>query len=218
MLALATGAGKDATLALHRARAAGHTVTVGVNLYDAASGRVAFHGTRRALVEAHCRELGLDPFLVPVGAGAFEPTFLETLQALGARGVAGMVFGNIHLADVRAWYEERVRAAGLEHLEPLWGEAPAALAAEVVGLGYRATVVSVDLELGEPAWLGRALDRDFLEAVEAHGADPCGERGEYHTFVHDGPAFAHPLPVVPGEEVEMKGHRLLDLTLGSTAP
>lgn len=211
--ALATGAGKDATLALHRARAAGLEVAVGFNLYDGASGRVAFHGTRTALVQAHCRALGLEPVLAPAREGGFEPAFLEMLRRLGGMGMEGVVFGNIHLEDVRAWYEERTTAAGLEHREPLWGQAPGELVREVVDLGYRAVVVSIDVERGDPAWVGRELDLDLVEAVEARGADPCGEQGEFHTFVYDGPAFRRPLPVVRGEVVEMHGHRLVDLTL-----
>ncbi|MBW3533861.1 MAG: ATP-binding protein [Gemmatimonadetes bacterium] len=216
MYALCTGSGKDATLALHRARDAGLDVGVGLNLHDAASGRVAFHGTRAALVEAHCRALGLEPLLIPVEAGAFEPRFVEALRELAERGARGVVFGNVHLADVRAWYEERVRAAGLEHVEPLWGEPPADLVRDVVRLRYRALVVSVDLEQGRPSWLGRELDDALVAEMEAHGADPCGERGEYHTFVHDGPAFSSAVPVARGDEVEMKGHRLLDLVLRTT--
>lgn len=211
MLALCTGSGKDATLALHRARDAGLDVRVGLNLHDADTGRVAFHGTRATLVEAHCLALGLDPVLVPVAAGDFERTFVESLRGLAARGVRGVVFGNVHLADVRAWYEERVRAAGLEHVEPLWGDSPADLVREVAALGYRALVVSVDLEQGRAAWLGRELDEALVAEMEAHGADPCGERGEYHTFVLDGPGFAAPVPVARGDEVEREGHRLLDL-------
>lgn len=209
--ALSTGSGKDATLALHRARAEGLDVRVGFNLYDGATERVAFHGTRAELVRRHCQALGLDPVVEPVRADGFEVAFAGMLERLREMGVGGVIFGNIHLEDVRAWYEERTRSAGLDHREPLWGEPPRALADEVVRLGYRALVVSVDLEQGDPSWLGRELEPDLLDRIEEAGADPCGERGEYHTFVFDGPAFRDPVAVERGEVVEMKGHRLLDL-------
>lgn len=211
--ALATGAGKDATLALHRARAAGLHVTVGFNLYDGETDRVAFHGTRVELVRAHCEALDLEPALAPVAPGAFESAFRGMLERLQAMGVEGVVFGNVHLADVREWYEARTTAAGLEHREPLWGESPADLVREVLDLGYRAVVVSVDLDRGDPAWVGRPLDHDLVARIEAHGADPCGEHGEFHTFVHDGPGFRRAVPVATGEVVEMRGHRLVDLVM-----
>ena len=209
--ALSTGSGKDATLALHRARAAGLDVVCGANVYDAGTGRVAFHGTRAELVREHCEALGLEPLLVPTEEGAFEATFLETLQLLRERGVHGVVFGNIHLADVRAWYEERVLDAGLAYEEPIWGEEPAELVRELVGLGYRARVVSVDLERGDRAWLGRTLDEALVREIEESGADPCGEHGEYHTFVSDGPAFRRPVATEQVAVHEMEGHAFLDL-------
>lgn len=198
-------------MALHRARASGLDVAVGFNLFDEESGRVAFHGTRRELVRRQCEALELEPLLVPVGKEGFEPAFLETLARLVASGVSGVVFGNVHLEDVRTWYEERTTASGLLHLEPLWGEEPIVVVSEVVGLGYRARVVSVDLELGDPSWLGRDLDDALVREILRSGADPCGEKGEYHTFVHDGPAFRRPVEARTGEVVEMKGHRLQDL-------
>jgi diphthamide synthase (EF-2-diphthine--ammonia ligase) len=122
------------------------------------------------------------------------------------------------LADVRAWYEERTARAGLVHLEPLWGEPPSRLVREVVDLGYRVVVVSADLERGRADWVGRELTRDLIEEVEAHGADPCGEHGEFHTFVFDGPELRRPLSVERGEVVEMEGHRLIDLILAPDEP
>lgn len=208
---LATGAGKDATHALHRARAGGLDVRYALVLYEARTARIAVHGTRRSLVAAQARALGLEPILVAVGPGGFEPAFRTELDRLLRLGVCGLVMGNIHLADVRAWYEERTKAAGLEHVEPLWEERPGELVREFIALGYRATVVSVDLAQGDPAWLGRELDLDLLDAIENFGADSCGERGEYHTFVWDGPGFREPVEFRTGDVRTKNGHRLLDL-------
>lgn len=211
--ALATGAGKDATLALHRARARGLEVTHAFNVYEGNTGRVRFHGTRKELVEAQARALGLEPVMAHTHPREFEEAFREVLDELVDRGVRGVVFGNVHLEGVRAWYEERTSRAGLTHVEPLWGREPGELVRDVVALGYRALVVSVDLERGKPGWLGRELTLPLIAEIEAAGVDPCGEHGEFHTFVRDGPGFRRPLPVTRGEEVEMEGHRLLDLTL-----
>lgn len=170
---------------------------------------VRFHGTPMALVDAHVRALGLVPVTAVTHPDDFETVFDRLLRAMRSEGLDGIVFGNIHLEDVRAWYEERTNAAGFRHHEPLWGEDPGMLAREFVSLGYRARVVSVHLELGRREWLGREVTTEWIEHVEAHGADACGEYGEYHTFVFDGPAFRQPVGFEWGTEVEMEGHALL---------
>jgi uncharacterized protein (TIGR00290 family) len=122
------------------------------------------------------------------------PALLEQhLAELRGRGCAGVVLGDIHLADVRAWYEDRVRAAGLDHVEPLWGDDPAALLAEFVAGGGRAVVTCVDTERLDASWLGRVVDEAFVRDIAGLPVDACGENGEYHTFAFAGPAFARPL-------------------------
>lgn len=209
--ALATGAGKDATLALHRARDAGLEVTRAVSIYEGSTSRVRFHGTRAELVAAHARALGMEPVLRSTHPADFAEVLTGVLGELREAGIGGVVFGNVHLDDVRAWYEERTTGAGLEHVEPLWGSSPETLVRELVDAGYRTTIVSVDEERGDPGWLGRDVDHTFVDEALARGIDPCGERGEYHTFVRDGPLFRNPVTVRPGRRVEMEGHRLLDL-------
>lgn len=211
--ALATGGGKDAALALHRARAEGLDVTHAFNVYEGNTGRVRFHGTRRELVAAQAAALDLELVSAHTHPRDFDDVFRDVLESLTKGGLGGVVFGNVHLDDVRAWYQERTTAAGLKHVEPLWGADPAELVQDVVAVGYRAIVVSVDLERGRPEWLGRELSLALIREIEKTGSDPCGEHGEYHTFVWDGPEFRRPVPVVRGDEVEMEGHRLLDLTL-----
>lgn len=209
--ALLTGSGKDATLALLRAREEGIHVTCALALVDVGDRRVRFHGTHAELVGQQARALGLDPRIVPVAPDGFDVALTEALAGLVAEEVEGVVLGNVHLADVRAWYEERTRAAGLQHLEPLWGEDPTALVREVVDRGVRATVVCVETARADRRWLGRPFDAALLEAILDSGVDPCGERGEYHTFVHDGPGFSAPVPHVRGGTVERDGFRTLEL-------
>jgi diphthamide synthase (EF-2-diphthine--ammonia ligase) len=108
------------------------------------------------------------------------------------------VLGDIHLADVRAWYEERVLAAGLAHVEPLWGEPPLALLDEFVAGGGRAVVTCVELEKLDGDWLGRVIDRAFVRDVAAAGVDACGENGEYHSFAFAGPVFRSPVQWTAG--------------------
>lgn len=210
--ALATAAGKDATLALHRARSEGMEVRWALNIFEGNTGLVRFHGTPRPLVDAHARALGLEPLFGETHPASFEEVFTTLLEELRGRGCQGVIFGNLHLEEIRAWYEARVGQAGLLHREPLWGVPPREVVEEVVGSGFRALVTAVNLELGDPAWLGKELDVGLLEAFLGRpGMDVAGERGEYHTFVHGGPGFQAHVPFrVEGEE-EREGHRYLIL-------
>ena len=213
--AVMSSGGKDSTLALDRARRQNLDVRCLVNIYDGPSGRVAFHGTRQALIADQAAACKLEYLSAATDPdNPYESVFLKTLRDLKDRGISGVIFGNIHLADVREWYETRVRDAGLDHVEPLWGDSPHLLLDEVVHRGFSGIVVSVDLQQGAADLLGRAIDKEFVTAVRnLADIDPCGERGEYHSFVYDGPTFTRPVSVEPGEIRTERNHRLLDLIL-----
>jgi diphthine-ammonia ligase len=187
--------GKDSVLALDRAVRAGLRVDQLLTLYDAASERVRFHAVPIAVMRAQAEALSLPISLHPTTPANFEQVFLSALDALRSEGIRGLIFGDIHLADVRAWYEERVRAAGLEHVEPIWGEPPGQLVREVLARGYTAVLTCIEEAKTEPAWLGQPLSPRLIAAFAQRGIDPCGEYGEYHTLVTDGPLFRAPLPV-----------------------
>jgi uncharacterized protein (TIGR00290 family) len=200
-------------LALDRAVRAGLPVKRLFNLFDAESGRVPFHGVRAEMIQRQARELGLELLQLGVPPGAYEERFLYGLDRLREAGVDSIIFGNIHLGDVRAWYEERTRGRGFEHVEPLWSEDPAALVREFLDRGYRTIIASADLERGRREWVGQELTRALADEIgAAEGVDAAGERGEYHTFVFAGPVFASSIHVHVGEIVEHKGHVLVDLT------
>jgi uncharacterized protein (TIGR00290 family) len=210
--AVMSSAGKDCTLALDRARRRRIDVRWLANIYEGNTGRVRFHGVRRALVEAQARALGLEPVLGATHPDSFEAAFDRVLADLKVRGCTGVIFGNIHLTDVRDWYEQRVRAAGLEHVELLWGEPAIELLYEVVERGYHGLVVSVHLKEAAAEFLGRELDADLVTDLGiTDNLDPCGERGEFHTFVYDGPEFRSPVRFEVGETLEREHHRFLDL-------
>lgn len=211
-LALMSSGGKDGTLALDRARRMGLDVRWFASIFEGNTGRLRFHGVPHQLVEAQARALGLEPVFKRTHPDDFETTFARLLDDLTSRGCTGLLFGNIALADVRAWYETRVTAAGLQHLELVWGEPSMEVAYEVVERGYRALVVSVNLAMRAVRFLGREMDADLLTEIGiTDDLDPCGERGEYHTFVFDGPEFRAPVPFTVGERMEREGHRFLDL-------
>jgi diphthine-ammonia ligase len=207
--------GKDSALALWRARRKGLQVDWLVNVYDRATGRVRFHATPVAAIAAQAEAAGVTLVSVPTDWETFDASLRETFAALVDQGCRGIVFGDIHLADVRGWYEERTQAAGLEHVEPLWGEPPAALLEEFVAIGGRAVLTCVETAKLDASWLGRVIDEQFVRDIAATGVDPCGENGEYHSFAYSGPFFNMALPWHPGDRRDDGTFVQLDIRLTS---
>jgi uncharacterized protein (TIGR00290 family) len=216
--ALMWSGGKDSALALWRARRSGLQVDWLVNVYDRATGRVRFHATPTSAIAHQAEAAGAHLMSVPTEWDTFDVSLRDTFAALVDEGCRGLVFGDIHLADVRGWYEERTRAAGLEHVEPLWGGAPAALLAEFVAIGGRAVLTCVETAKLDASWLGRVIDADFVRDIAATNIDPCGENGEYHSFAFSGPFFARPLRWRAGERRDDGRFAQLDLTIDALVP
>jgi diphthine-ammonia ligase len=213
--ALFWSGGKDSLLALDRAQRAGLEVTHLVNIFDQSSARVRFHGIKKELIGAQAHALGKS--LVQRGTAAieFETTFLRVLEELRKQGHRDIVFGNIHLADVRAWYEERTTKFEFRHHEPLWGDDPVELVEEFIARGHRARITSVYLDHGgRSEWLGREFTLEFLRELDAAaGVDACGERGEYHSLSFAGPLFASEIATREVGRFHSEGHLILDLDL-----
>ncbi len=185
--ALMWSGGKDSALALHRVREAGLEVARLVSFFDSATGRVRFHGMRVELLEEQAKAAGVEITTIGTPWEEMEARLAEALARLKREGFTGVVLGDIHLADVRAWYESRVVAVELEHVEPIWGEPPQRLLREFVAIGGRAVVTCVDTTRLDRSWLGRVIDATFVEEIAATGVDACGENGEYHSYVFAGP-------------------------------
>ena len=205
--------GKDSALALWRARQRGLQVDWLVNIYDRATGRVRFHATPVNAIEIQAKAAGLRLVSVPTDWETFDVSLRQTFATLVDQGCRGIAFGDIHLADVRGWYEERTHAAGLEHVEPLWGESPADLLAEFVAIGGRAVLTCVETAKLDASWLGRVIDEQFVRDISAAGVDPCGENGEYHSFAFSGPFFASAVLWRAGERRDAVGFAQLDIRL-----
>jgi uncharacterized protein (TIGR00290 family) len=200
--AIAWSSGKDAAMALWRLRQAGDVdVAALLTTISAPADRVSMHGTPRALLEAQAEAAGLPLLAVPIPDpcpnAAYEAAMTAALARLRGAGVTLIAFGDLFLADIRAYRESRLAGTGFEPLFPLWGEDTAALARATIDAGMRAVVASVDCEQLDPAFAGRDFDAGFLAALPAD-VDPCGENGEFHTFVRDGPIFTRPLPLRRG--------------------
>jgi uncharacterized protein (TIGR00290 family) len=215
---IAWSSGKDSAWALHEMRRAGDYEIVGaLTTVTETFGRVSMHGVREELLRAQHEAAGLAPVVVPIPYPCpnevYEARMAAALAEAKAAGVTHVIFGDLFLEDVRAYREQKLAGTGIAPLFPLWGRPTAALAREMVAAGVEAWLVCVDLKQLPKDFAGRRLDRSLLDDLPK-GADPCGEKGEFHTFVAAGPMLSRPVPVVVGETVERDGFAFADLTAG----
>jgi uncharacterized protein (TIGR00290 family) len=196
--AISWSAGKDSWLALTRAREQGWQVDTFVTMCDE-DGTSKSHALPPNLVEAQVRALGGVPLGVRVPAGEYAARFDACLRELAASGHTHLVFGDIDLQAHRDWLAPACERAGLVPLFPLWRESRDALARELVTRGVRARVACVDTRWLDASFCGADYDADFLARLPP-GVCPCGEDGEFHTFVTDGPGFAHPVAAIAGPQ------------------
>jgi uncharacterized protein (TIGR00290 family) len=179
-------------LALWHARAGNLRLTTLLTMFDETGLRSRSHGVPRALMQAQARALGLDLVGPSAGWKDYETVFVQALDELRSRGVEVAVFGDIDLEAHREWEARVCRQAGLEHCLPLWQRNRLELARESIALGFKAVVVCVDSRFLADEFCGRRFDESFIKDLPA-GVDACGENGEFHTFVFDGPLFAQPV-------------------------
>lgn len=209
---LSWSGGKDSALALARLREDPRVEVVGLlTTVTAGYDRVSIHGVRRALLHAQAASIGVPVYevtLQPESSNqAYDAALADALGTLreSQPGVRRVVFGDIFLQDVRQYREERIAALGFEGIFPLWGEPTRDLAREVIDCGIRARLVCVDTHALPAAFAGRAYDAALLADLP-DGIDPCGENGEFHTFVSEGPGFRASVAYAVGEVV-MRGDR-----------
>jgi uncharacterized protein (TIGR00290 family) len=204
---VAWSGGKDCTLALREMALGGEYEPVAL-LTTVTSGyeRVSMHGVRRSLLAAQATALGVPLHEVRITPNAdndeYERAMASALSALRAEtpGIAGVAFGDLFLRDIRDYRESRLAPTGLRAIFPLWGRDTRALAASFIELGFRAVAVCVDSTQLDGSFAGREFEASFVADLP-DGVDPCGENGEFHTFVYDGPLFATPIAHTRGETV-----------------
>ena len=213
-LALSWSGGKDSALALWALRREGRepvalltTVTEG---YD----RVSMHGVRRTLLALQAEGVGIPLVEVAIppacGNEVYQRRLDEAFAGPGLAGVDAVAFGDLFLDDVRAYREERLATTGRLGLFPIWGRDTTDLAHEVIAAGFEAILTCVDRRKLDCSFAGRTFDEQLLADLPP-GVDPCGENGEFHTFVHAGPVFSRPIACVRGEVVERDGFVFCDL-------
>lgn len=180
-------------LALHRALATGVRVEALLAMYDETGERSRSHAISRELMQAQADALGIPLVMRSASWADYESVFIDQLKQFAAQGLTHGVFGDIDLQAHRDWEEKVCAAAGLQVLLPLWQQDRRALAEAVLNSGFRARVVCVDARWLDASFCGVEYDATFLARLPT-GVDACGENGEFHTFVFDGPRFAHTVP------------------------
>jgi uncharacterized protein (TIGR00290 family) len=184
--------------------------------FNEVADRVAMHAVRRELVELQAAAAGLPLWSVPLpwpcSNEAYEALMAEACARAVAQGIEGIAFGDLFLEDVRAYREKQLKDTGLEPVFPVWGLPTRALAEEMIASGVRAKLTCIDTEKLDRAFVGREFDAALISDLPA-GVDPCGERGEFHSFVYAGPMFSAALPVSVGETVVRDQFVFADLIL-----
>ena len=207
--------GKDSAFALHAARVEGLADIVGMlttvnEVYD----RVAMHGVRSALLDRQIAALGLPAMKIPLPSpcpnAVYEARMEEACATIKSQGVDHMVFGDLFLEDIRAYRVEKLAAAKMTPLFPLWLRDTTRLARDMIASGLVAHIVCLDPKVLDKRFAGRRFDETLLAELPAN-IDPCGENGEFHTVVTAGPMFKAPIAVEIGETVERDGFVFTDV-------
>lgn len=212
---IAWSSGKDSAFALHEVRCAGnYEIVAALTTVTDTFSRVSMHGVREELLRVQLNAAGLPSIVVripfPCSNEIYEREMAAALAQAKSDGVRHVIFGDLFLADLRAYREEKLAAIGMTGVFPLWLRPTDKLAQEMIDAGVEAHLATVDLKKLSASFAGRRFDNALLSALPA-GIDPCGENGEFHSFVKAGPMFARPIRVSVGETVEREGFAYADL-------
>ena len=209
--------GKDSAFALHQVRLAGDFDVVGaLTTVSEAFDRVSIHGVRQEILRAQCEAAGLSLRIVPIPYPCpneiYETRMAEAVARAVAEGISHIIFGDLFLADIRAYREQKLAGSGLTPVFPLWQRPTLPLAHAMIESGIEAYVSTVDLRKLPAEFAGRKFDLRLLADLPA-GIDPCGENGEFHTCVAAGPIFSGALALIAGECVQRDGYAYCDLKM-----
>lgn len=212
---LSWSGGKDSAMALYEiGKTAEYEVAALLTTVSAAYDRISMHGVRRTLLEHQAEALGLPLEIVYLSPNPsnqeYEAKMEETLRTCQAKGIQAVAFGDIFLEDLRQYREENLAKIGMRGLFPLWQRDTRDLVRTFVSDGFQAVVICVDSKVLDRSVAGKLIDADFLERLPPP-ADPCGENGEFHSFVFAGPIFRLPVKFAKGEVVLRDGFWFCDL-------
>lgn len=205
--------GKDSCLSLYRAIKMGGNPKFLFTMFTENGDRSRAHGLDRKILEMQAKSLGISLITADATWDDYENTYLESLEFMKRRGIEAGVFGDIDLTGGREWVEMVCDKVGIEACLPVWGEKRETIVNEIIRLGFKAKIVSLNPKLMDKKFLGRVLDYELVEELKKENIDPCGEGGEFHTLVVDGPIFTTPLDIVYKEPIEDNNHWILDMEI-----
>ncbi len=207
--------GKDSCLALYRATRGGFEASCLVNMVTEDGQRSHSHGLSAAVLQAQSQALGIPLIQRPTTKASYEAEFKNTILDLKQQGITGGVFGDIDFNAHREWIERVCRETGITPYLPLWEERHDILMKEFIGLGFKAVVVVDKADIFDEEMVGRAIDHKFVKHLEELGKTKnitlCGEAGEYHSFVIDGPIFKQRVEILESRRTSENGYRFLEI-------
>jgi uncharacterized protein (TIGR00290 family) len=197
--------GKDSALALwHILQGQEYSVEALLTSFNASHDRISMHGIRRSLLEAQVRSLKLPLTTIELseqpGMDEYEAALMKQAMDFKSKGIGYSIYGDIFLEDLRQYRENQMTSMGIDCVFPLWKRDTKELINEFLSLGFKTMVVCVDSRVLDQSFCGRIIDNAFLDDLPAN-VDPCGENGEFHTFVFEGPVFSAPIKITAGEKV-----------------
>ncbi len=188
--------GKDSTLALQRVLEQGDDVIALITSVDEKNQRSWFHGVEQHLLQKVSNSLNIPVIYASGNKNNYRPVFIKALQEAKLQGATGCVFGDIDIVEHREWCQSICDEVGIEAIFPLWQEDREKIVAEFIERGFKALVKTVSKQHHLPqSVLGKTLDKELVKTFKSFAIDTCGENGEYHTFVYDGPLFAEKISI-----------------------
>ena len=208
--------GKDSCLACYKALQQGYQIRYLLNFISKKYKRCCFHGIEAELLSLQTGLVGIPLVQKEVTADMqeYEKEFKQAVSEFKVKGIKGMVFGDVYLEEHRSWVERVSEELGIQPIEPLWGISPDKIMEDFIQLGFKAIVVSTQAKTLGEEFIGRYVDRDFLKELKKRKICPCGENGEFHTFVLDGPIFSKKIEITKSRTILKEGfwkHWFLDI-------
>ena len=202
--------GKDSCFAAYEAIDRGYEISHLVNFISGDFHRVSFHGTEARLIQLQSEAIGIPLLQKETTWDGYEQEFKEAVRSLIPTGVEGMVFGDIYLQEHKDWVERVCGDLGIQAIEPLWGKSTEELMSNFIDNGFEAVIVSAKSELIDAYWIGRRADKAFMEYLKRRNIDICGENGEYHTLVTNGPFFNRQIRLIESKTITRDNYWFLD--------